>query len=242
VTNRIATAARRAAAVLRRTWCDGSLAQFVLGALALGLLPVPVQAMIYSCADATGRIILRDMPCKHSETDRVTGRVVRASNSKSSQTPGRSHPSDTITEAQVQALADGLDAAMGRQDVNATLGYLSADAVVELEYRLPQGLQFKRFSKTEYAAYLRDGVLSASDYQRAKGQPQLAPGALYAELTGTMRETIRIQGERLSGSTRFKSMVELRDGRAQITLLRAVTTFDTPDRREEEEKRKHSAK
>jgi hypothetical protein len=238
MTNQIAKAARLAAVVLRRVWCDGPLARFVLGALALGLVPVPAHAMIYSCVDETGRIILRDMPCKHSETDRITGRVVRAS--RSSQAPGRSHPGDTITEAQVQALADGLDAAMTRQDVNATLGYLAADAVVELEYRLPQGLVFKRFSKAEYAAYLRDGVLSASDYQRAKGQPQLAPGALYAELTGSMRETIRIQGERLSGSTRFKSMVELRDGRAQITLLRAVTTFDAPDRTEEE-RRKQSA-
>jgi hypothetical protein len=37
-------------------------------------------------------------------------------------------------------------------------------------------------------------------------------------------------------------MVELRDGRAQITLLRAVTTFEVPDRKEEEERRKRVAK
>jgi hypothetical protein len=207
----------------------------------LALLPGPAQALIYSCADGTGRIILRDVPCKSNETNRETGRVVRAS--RSLQSPGRPpRTGGKITEAQVQALADGLDAAMTRQDVNAMLAYLAADAVVEVEYRLPQGLQFKRFNKAEYAAYLRDGVQSASNYERERGQTQLAPGALYAEIAGTMRETIRMQGERLSGSTRFKSMVELRDGRAQITLLRAVTTFEVPDRKEEEERRKRVAK
>ncbi|HYL18488.1 MAG TPA: nuclear transport factor 2 family protein [Burkholderiales bacterium] len=240
--NQVGTkAVRLAAVVLRRAWCGGPLTNLALGALVLALLPGLAQAMIYSCADETGRVILRDVPCKRNETNRETGRVVRAS--RSLQSPGRPpRTGDKITEAQVQALADGLDAAMGRQDVNGMLGYLAADAVVELEYRLPQGLQFKRFNKAEYAAYLRDGVQSGSDYQRENGQVQLAPGALYAELAGTMRETIRMQGERLSGSTRFKSMVELRDGRAQITLLRAVTTFDVPDKKEQEEKRKRVAK
>ena len=240
--NRLAKqAVRLAAVVLRRVWRNAPLTNLALGMLVLALMPGQAQAMIYSCADETGRIILRDVPCKRNETNRETGRVVRAS--RSSQSPGRSpRTGDKITEAQVQALADGLDAAMGRQDVNAMLGYLATDVVVEVEYRLPQGLQFKRFNKAEYAAYLRDGVQSASDYQRENGQVQLAPGAVYAELTGSMRETIRMEGQRLPGSTRFKSMVELRDGRAQITLLRAVTTFDAPDRKEEEERRKHVAK
>lgn len=240
--NRVGTTAvRLAAVVLRGAWRDRLLTNLARGVLVLALLPGPAQAVIYSCADETGRVILRDVPCKRTETNRETGRVVRAS--RASQSPSRPPRSgDKITIAQVQALADGLDAAMGRQDVNGILGYLAADAVVEVEYRLPQGLQFKRFNKAEYAAYLRDGVRSASNYERENGPVELAPGALYAELAGTMRETIRMEGERLSGSTRFKSMVELRDGRAQITLLRAVTTFDVPDKKEEEERRKHAAK
>jgi len=233
-------AVRLAALVLRPAWRDGRLMAPAV-ALVLALLPGLAQAMIYSCADESGRIILRDVPCKSNETNRETGRVVRTS--RSSQSASRPPPSgDKITEAQVQALAEGLDAAMTRQDVNAMLAYLATDAVVEVEYRLPQGLQFKRFNKPEYAAYLRDAVQSASSYERQRGQVQLAPGALYAEIAGSMRETIRMQGERLSGSTRFKSMVEQRDGRAQITLLRAVTTFDAPDKKEEEERRKRVAR
>jgi hypothetical protein len=241
VKNRLGTKAVYLAAVVLRAWCNGPLTNLAFIALVLALLPGPAQALIYSCADGTGRIILRDVPCKGNETNRETGRVVRTS--RSSQSASRTpRTGDKITEAQVQALADGLDAAMTRQDVNAMLAYLAADAVVEVEYRLPQGLQFKRFNKAEYAAYLRDGVQSASNYERERGQAQLAPGALYAEIAGTMRETIRMQGERLSGSTRFKSMVELREGRAQITLLRAVTTFEVPDEKEQEERRKRVAK
>ena len=201
-----------------------------IAAFLFGLLPGPALGVIYSCADASGRIILRDAPCKRSETSRDPERSARAS--KAASANGQlARTQGTITEAQVQQLVDGMDAAMTRRDVGAMLGYLAGDAVVEVEYHLPQGLQFKRFNKEEYAAYLRDAaeLASAPDYRRENTQIVMAPSAHYAELTTTMRQTIRVQGEPLPGMTRSKSMVELRDGRAQITLLRAVTTFDLPE-------------
>jgi hypothetical protein len=206
-------------------------------AFLLGLHPAPALPAIYSCADASGRTILRDMPCKPSETSRGPGRAARTA--KPAPAPGEATQTlGKLTEAQVQELADGIEAAMTRRDMNALLGYLARDAVVEVEYRLPQGLQFKRFNKEEYATHLHDGseFASAPDYRRENTRMLLAPNARYAELTTALRQTIRVEGKPLPGVTRSKAMVELRDGHAQIILLRTVTTFDSPEQKDSAEK------
>ena len=76
-----------------------------------------------------------------------------------------------ITKAQVQELVDGMDAARVRRDVAAMLAYVAPDAVFEVEYPLPQGMQFKRFSKNEYPAYLRGGR-ATSEASRRRAGPQ----------------------------------------------------------------------
>jgi hypothetical protein len=213
-----------------------------LAALLFALLPEPALAVIYSCADASGRVVLRDVPCKQNETSREPGRPARTAKAASAE-GGTTRRWERITQAQVQELVDGMDAATTRHDVDAMLGYLAVDVVVEIEYRLPQGLQFKRFNKEEYAAQLRGGteLSSTPDYRRDSTQIVLAPNAHYAELTSALRQTIRVQGEPLPAVTRSKSMVELRDGRAQITLLRTVTTFDVPTKTGGAEQRKGAA-
>lgn len=198
--------------------------------LVLGSLPVPAAARLYSCQDARGRLLLRDVPCKRGEKSRDAIEKARAVKpAPAAGTPTRTV--QTITAAEVQALVDGIDAAMTNRDFGAVLAYVSSDAVFELEYRLPQGLRFMRFNKDEYAAYLRDGaaLISGYDYRRDSTQILLSPGGYYAELITSLEEKIRVQGNALSGTTRSKAMVEMRDGRPQITLVRAVTTFDSPD-------------
>ncbi|HTS55142.1 MAG TPA: hypothetical protein VMH26_17865 [Burkholderiales bacterium] len=111
------------------------------------------------------------------------------------------------------------------------LALLTHDAVVEVEYRLPQAMQFKRLNKSEYAAYLRSEAVLAegSDFQRETTRVPLAPGASQAEVTSTLRETIKVQGVALTGVTRSKSLVEVREGRPQVTMVRAVTSFETAE-------------
>ena len=196
----------------------------------LGSLTNPALAKMYSCRDAAGRIILRDVPCKRGERDRDTAATARTHESSATcarQVPG----AQPITESQVRELVDGIDAAMMRRDVAAILAYLAADAVFEVEYRLPQGIQFKRFDKNEYAALLRGGAefVGGVDFQRESTRILVAPGAREAEITSTLRETIRVQGKPLTGVTRSKSLVEVRDGRPQVTMVRAVTSFEVPE-------------
>ena len=153
----------------------------------------------------------------------------------SATTPARARPSESanpISEPQVQELVDGMDAARARRDVAAMLAYVAPDAVFEVEYRLPEGMQFKRFNKDEYASYLRSGTefVDGLDFQRENTAILVAPAARQAEITSTLRDTVRIQGEALSRVTRSKSLVELRDGRPTIILVRAIMRYEKPDK------------
>jgi hypothetical protein len=214
----------------------------LLATILFGSLAGPALGNMYSCQDVAGRIILRDVPCKRGERSREPGAPAWRPKAPSSQSRAAGN-ADQISEGQVQALVDGMDAATARHDVTAILGYLASDAVWEVEYRLPQGLQFMRLNKDEYAARLRDRAPLKTAYppERENTRILVAPGARYAELTTTLRETIWIKGEPLSGVTRSKSMVEMRDGRPLITLVRATTTFDVPEGKDSPGKQKGRA-
>jgi hypothetical protein len=125
-----------------------------------------------------------------------------------------------------------MDAARMRRDVPAMLAYVAPDAVFEVEYRLPQGMQFKRFNKDEYAAYLRGGTefVDGLDFQRESTTILVVPAARQAEITSTLRETVRVQGEALARVTRSKSLVEMRDGRPTIILVRAIMRYEVLER------------
>jgi hypothetical protein len=199
-----------------------------LAALLFGSFPWPAHAKMYSCRDAAGRIILRDLPCKGAERNIAAARTPAPSATGVTQVESPT----PITEEQVQELVDGIDTARARRDVAATLAFVASDAVFELEYRLPQGLQFKRFNKAEYAAYLRGGAefLDALDFQRESTRILVAPDTRQAEITSMLRERVRIQGEALTRVTRSKSVVEVRDGRPVIILVRAVMRFEMPEK------------
>ena len=201
----------------------------MVGALLIGPFITPALAKMYSCQNAAGRITLRDVPCKRDERDRNAAARAAAT------TPARVRRienANPITEAQVRELVDGMDAARVRRDVAAMLAYVAPDAVFEVEYRLPQGLQFKRFNKDEYAAYLRGGTefVDGLDFQRESTTILVAPAARQAEITSTLRETVRIQGEALTRVTRSKSLVEVRNERPAIILVRAIMRYEVPEK------------
>jgi len=199
-----------------------------LAALLVGSLTWPVHARMYSCRDAAGGIILRDVPCKRGERDIAAARPPAPSSTGVRWVEN----ANLITEEQVQELVDGIDMARARRDLAAMLAFVAPDAVFELEYRLPRGLQFKRFNRDEYASYLRGGAefVDALDFQRESTQILVAPAAHQAEITSTLRERVRIQGEALTRVTRSKSLVEIRGGRPAIILVRAVMRFEVPEK------------
>ena len=202
--------------------------RLMVGALLLGSLTSAALAKMYSCQDAGRRIILRDVPCKRDETDR---HAIASARRPAVRAP-KIESANPITEVQVQEVIDGMDGARMRRDVAAMLAYVAHDAVFEVEYRLPHGMQFQRFNKDEYGAYLRGGTefVDGLDFQRESTSILVDPAARQAEIASTLRETVRIRGEALTRVTRSKSLVEVRDGRPTIVLVRAITRYEVPER------------
>ena len=195
-------------------------------ALTLSAMPIASQAKIFTCEDETGRIILRDIPCKRGELVRqqeITPQPPPAARAPEQKAQPKSR--QKLTEPLVRELAQNVDTAFTRRDIKQLLSLLAADAVFELEYHLPDGVQVMRYSLEEYTARLREGFkLSDYIYQRDRSDILLSPGEEHAEIVASARQSYWFQSQWLLGATRSRWSVEMREGRPQITLLRAVVT------------------
>jgi hypothetical protein len=90
-------------------------------------LPALALADVYSCADASGRTVLRDAPCVQGER-RIDRTAVRDA-------PRRAHGTQAearLERRQVEQLLARLDRAMARGDVGSVLALYAPDAVLEL--------------------------------------------------------------------------------------------------------------
>jgi len=195
-------------------------------ALTVSAMPVALQAKIYTCEDETGHIILRDIPCKRGELVRqqeITPQAPPAARAPEQKAQPKYR--QKLTEPLVRELAQNVDSAFTRRDIKQLLSLLAVDAVFELEYRLPDGVQVIRYSLEEYTARLREGFkLSDYVYQRDRSDILLSPGEEHAEIVASARQSFWFQSQWLPGATRSRWSVEMREGRPQITLLRAVVT------------------
>jgi len=196
-----------------------------LAALAIMISPA-AQARIFTCEDEGGHVILRDVPCKRSE-------VIREQEAR--QAPGAPRPVEAkpqpklpqkLSEPLVRELAQNVDTAFTRRDLKQLLSLVAADAVFEMEYRLADGVQVLRYNKDEYTARLREGFKLGGDYtyQRELVDIVFSPGEEHAEIVASARQSFWFQNQWLPGATRSRWSVEMREGRPQITLLRAVVT------------------
>jgi len=196
-----------------------------LAALAIMISPA-AQARIFTCEDEGGHVILRDVPCKRSE-------VIREQEAR--QAPGAPRPVEAkpqpklpqkLSEPLVRELAQNVDTAFTRRDLKQLLSLVAADAVFEMEYRLADGVQVLRYNKDEYTTRLREGFKLGGDYtyQRELVDIVFSPGEEHAEIVASARQSFWFQNQWLPGATRSRWSVEMREGRPQITLLRAVVT------------------
>ena len=203
-----------------------------LAALALLLVctgwPAAALARIYTCEAEPGRVILRDVPCKRGE-------ITRKEEVKQAPPPAPRAPEpkpqpkyqQKLSEPMVRELAQTVVGAFSKRDQKALLPLLSADAVFEMEFRLLTGVQVVRYTKEEYTARLRDGFKPGNDYsyRLERSDVVLAPGEEYAEIVTSELQSVWFQSQWQPGATRSRWSVEMREGRPQITLLRAVVTL-----------------
>jgi len=213
--------------MMRAAGGAGWLAALAL-ALACSAWPPSAHARIYTCEEETGRIILRDVPCKRGE-------ITRKEEVKQEPPPAARAPEpkpqpkylQKLSEPMVRDLAQALVGAFSRRDLKPLVPLLAGDAVFEMEYRLPTGIQIVRYNKEEYAARLREGFKLGSEfsYRHERTDIVLSPGEEHAEIVASARQSFWFQNQWQEGAARSRWSVEMREGRPQITLLRAVVTL-----------------
>jgi len=224
-----ASSSGSSASVSARRWSPGPRLVFTACALLLLVPPPHAAAAIYSCADASGRVVLRDVPCKHSETAQggVVGESVwEPKRKRLVQRPAES--SRPVTRQQIAQFMDSLDQVFAQRDTAAVLAYFAPDVAFELEYRVPQGLYMANFDKLRYAEILRELFQPGTPYthQRENMRIMLSSDQTQAEVISTLHETVLLDGRRLQGTTRSRVTVEWRGSHLQIIFVRGPTGFD----------------
>jgi len=190
-------------------------------------LSVLAHARIFTCEDGSGRVILRDVPCKRTENPREaeskqdTGPAARAAEAHP-----QSKQAAKLSDAQVRELAQSIDAAFAKRDIKMLLAVLANDAVFEIEVRALAGVEVLRYNREDYTARMREGFKLGNDfaYERTRNDIMLGPGEEYAEIVAWARQSFWVQEQWQQGDARSRWSVEMREGRPQITLLRAVIT------------------
>jgi len=209
-------------------WIPGCRRALIACTLPL-LLPAPAAAMVYSCADASGRVVLRDVPCKRQETvqNGVMGESVWEPKRKHSTLRGPESPRP-VTREQVVQFIDSLDQLFAQRDAAAVLSFFAPDAAFELQYRVSQGIYAVSFDKPRYAEVLRELLIPGAPYthQRENMRVVLSPDQTQAEVISTLHETVLLDGRRMQAITRSRVTIEWRGSRLQIILVRGPTGFD----------------
>src|SRR5689334_23563714 len=131
---------------MREGAAAGRVSVYIGLVCALSLCLDRADARVYTCETDTGRVVLRDVPCKKGETSRERELQPPASPAPMPEARSQSRPRPKLTETLVRDLALGLDGAFARRDWKQLQTLLAADAVFEMEFRLPEGVQIARYN------------------------------------------------------------------------------------------------
>jgi hypothetical protein len=93
------------------------------------------------------------------------------------------------------------------------LGLLAADAVVEMEIRLPATVQVVRYNREDYTARLREGFKLGNEfiYERSRSDIMMSPGEEHAEIVAWAKAELLVR-QSMAGR-RYPQPVGCRDAR-----------------------------
>jgi len=157
---------------------------------AAGLSPASFAA-IYTCTDAEGRTVFRDVPCRDAESRRETPAAAKTRSKKRKETAA-SGPA--LERSKVQGVAKRLHRAMTKRDVKAVLGVLAKDARVQWVYGKDRPRD-PALDRSAYADYLRN-VFGRPDYvyQFKRERISLSKRKPRATVTRTVLEAVMVKG------------------------------------------------
>src|SRR5207237_1007247 len=106
---------------------------------------------------------------------------------------------DAMTDAEVRAFVDRLDAASHRKDAEEILKYFAPEAIVEVTFISPLGPQSLRLTRDEFSQSLTQetafrGLAEVLESQRVRFQITVSADGQQATVVEETRETIKVMG------------------------------------------------
>jgi hypothetical protein len=197
----------------------------VMLVVAMAGMPLDALAGIYTCTDAEGRTVFRDVPCARGER---TGVAKDASTGRDKTKEKPAVGGAPLDRKQVERLVGRLDKAMSKRDPKAVTALLAKDAVVEVHSasgRAADPMDVKAFARYLTAAFARPGYV----YQARPMRVSLSKSKPRATVTRAVRETVVVAGNVVVTDLQERLTVE-RDGRRVLIrkLRKAVPATEAP--------------
>jgi hypothetical protein len=168
---------------------------------------------LYKCQNAQGQIAYSDKPCG--------AQAFVDSHSRAGAQPEAGPPLGNITRAQLEQMLAAYDTAARRMDVDAVLPFLAEELTIEMVARTPDGMSRRVMRKAEFAKRMRIRAGDISDYSshRENLQFSITPSGAQAEISSTLVENWRQNGQALNMISDEQYLVELRDGKLQFIAM-----------------------
>lgn len=132
--------------------------------------------------------------------------------------------SANLTEADINRMLTQIDQAAQSHDVEGVIKLLAPQAKMNIDMTALGAPQVMRLSRSEYANELRNSWSQSQSYsyQRSNTKIRIAPGGQSAQVTATIKEVMKMQGQTVTALTDETSRVELIKGQPLVTEVHGI--------------------
>lgn len=134
-------------------------------------------------------------------------------------------PAQDLTESEVKAVLDRMDAAVAKRDVDAIGRLLSAGAQLSGTLKVGAEAQTFSYNKPEYLQSLRESWAQLVDYGYQRSNPVIVVSGRAATATADVLETLVFPAGKMSVKSRESVTLERVDGAVLITRVVAEASM-----------------
>lgn len=130
-----------------------------------------------------------------------------------------------LSQKSVKALLDSVDAAANSQNVEQIASSMSDNVEIVINVTMQGQTQVMQITKPQYIEMLKQGWAEYSDYKYTRSSTKIDIKGDKAIATATVKESMTVQGQKVSSVTREEATIELVKGEPRVTKLVGYTSM-----------------
>ena len=132
---------------------------------------------------------------------------------------------ENLTEESVKNLISRVDNAVNSLNADEIAATMSDNIVIIMNITMQGQKQVLKPSKQEYIALLKQGWAAYQNYKYSKSNMKITLNNNKALVTANVKESMTIQGQNISGSSREEVTIELVNNKPMITAITGYTSM-----------------